>query len=92
MTLRRSTEEAARAARAAEAAYEERLGAVQARAEEQAKRLTSEREQARAQAVAERAAQGRMQTTLDEMLAAGKDRLRNEVALQERAPMATDCL
>ena len=92
MTLRHSTEEAARAARAAEAASEERLGAVQARAEEQAKRLTSEREQARAQAVAERAAQGRMQTTLDEMLAEGKDRLRNEVALQERAPMATDCL
>jgi hypothetical protein len=80
MALSRSTEEGARAARAAEAAYEERLGAVQARAEEQAKRLTSEREQARAQAAAERAAKGRMQTTLDEMLAEGKDRLRNEVA------------
>jgi hypothetical protein len=40
-------EEGARAAEAAEAAYEERLGAVQAHAEEQAKRLTSEREQVR---------------------------------------------
>jgi hypothetical protein len=48
--------------------------------------ITSEREQARAQAAAERAAKGRMQTALDEMLAEGKDRLRNEVA--PRAPRA----
>ena len=48
--------------------------------------ITSEREQARAQAAAERAAKGRLQTALDEMLAEGKDRLRNEVA--SRALMA----